>query len=149
MASDYEVKQAIGIVARLGGFAIKRVATTDDLKERTLTISLTRVSDGWHQDSLSFEDIPAQLATVDGNSHVESISTLQPGDLSETEAEANAEIAAAAEDPDGWKETAAEAINKEIDAEAAESVATDVQQGEIDGVATTITKFEPIGKKRR
>jgi hypothetical protein len=70
MASDYEVKQAIGIVARLGGYAIKRVATTDDLKDRSLTITLTRVSDGWVQESMAFEDIPPLVATVDGNGHV-------------------------------------------------------------------------------
>jgi hypothetical protein len=86
MSKDDEIKQAIGAVARLGGFTIKRVATTDDLKDRTLTITLTRVSDGWVQQRLDFEDEPALLATVDGNNgHVDAVEIVDPSDLTETD----------------------------------------------------------------
>lgn len=106
MSRDDDVKQAIGAVARLAGFQIKRVATTDDLKDRSLTITITRPSDGWTQDRFAFEETVDQVATVDANGHVESVSTLQTGDLAETEAEANAEIAAAsASDPDDFGST--------------------------------------------
>ena len=82
MASrDDDVKQAIGQVAKLGGFNIKRVATTDDLKDHTITITITRISDGWHQDRLPFEDTADLIATIDGNNgHVDS---LDPNDLTE------------------------------------------------------------------
>jgi hypothetical protein len=81
MNRDDEVKQALAQVARLGGFQIKRVATTDDLKDKTLTITLTRVSDGWVQDRLNFEDEgPGLVASVNGRGEVEK---LDPSDLTE------------------------------------------------------------------
>ena len=80
---DYELKQAIASVAKLGGYTIKRVATSDDLKDRTLTITITRVSEGHHQERLPFEDVADQVATVDANGHVESLKTLDPSDLTE------------------------------------------------------------------
>jgi hypothetical protein len=86
MSRDDEVKQAIGAVARLGGFTIKRVATTDGLKDRTLTITLTRVSDGWVQQRMDFEDEPALLATVDGNNgHVDAVEIVDRSDLTQTD----------------------------------------------------------------
>jgi hypothetical protein len=80
MASrDDDVKQALGQVAKLGGFQIKRMATTDDLKDHTITITITRTSEGWHQERLQFEDEPQIVATVDGNNgHVDSVEILDP-----------------------------------------------------------------------
>ena len=99
--NDFEIKQAIGVVAKLGGYTIKKVSTADDFKERSLTITIIRPSSGWVQESLEFEDQPVQVATVDANGHVQSVETLKTGDLAETGAEADAQIAAeAATDPD-------------------------------------------------
>ncbi|SRR5258708_7841519 len=90
MNRDDEVKQAVGAVVKLAGFQIKRVATTDDLKERTLTIVITRVSEGWVQQRMEFEDEPPMLVTTDANGHVETITkggpdVLDPSDLTETD----------------------------------------------------------------
>src|SRR6266851_2641607 len=60
-ASDDEVKQTIGQIAKLGGFNIKRMATTDDLKDHIITITITRTSDGWHQERLAFDDLGASV----------------------------------------------------------------------------------------
>jgi len=60
-ASDDEVKQALGQVAKLGGFNIKRMVATDDLKDHTITITITRTSDGWHQERLAFDDVGATV----------------------------------------------------------------------------------------
>lgn len=110
--SDYDIKQAIGIVARLGGFAIKSVATSDDLKERTLTVKIVRVSEGWVQETIDFEDIPQQLATIDGtNGHVDKLEGLQIGDRAETGAEADKEI----------NDAAASALAAEADAREAKA----------------------------
>jgi len=101
-APDDDVKQALAQVAKLGGFQIKKMSTSDDMKDRVLIITLFRPSDGWVQERLAFEDeAPALVATVDANGHVDKIEGVQPGDLAETGAEADQEIAAAAEtDPD-------------------------------------------------
>lgn len=91
--------QAIGQVAQLGGFKIKKASVADDLENVTLTLTFTAISQGWHQASLDFEreDLTAH---VNGRGEVERIDGLQAGDLAETGAEADAEIAAAAETPD-------------------------------------------------
>ncbi len=115
MSYDDNVKQAIAHVVALSRFTVKKMATSDDLKTRTLTITLERVSDGWVQERMEFEDVgPAQVATVDGQGHVEKVVTLQPGDLAETAAEAEQEIAAAA-DPDEGTETTATPLHIEPD----------------------------------
>jgi len=133
MNRDDDVKQAIGQVAKLGGFNIKRMATTDDLKDHTITITITRASDGWHQERLPFEDTTL-VAHVDGNGHVDSIDGLAPGDLAETEAEAEAEIAAGADtDPD--------------EAATTNAAVTDVTDEH--SVVTEGTVVELTGKKRR
>jgi len=93
---DDDVKQAIGQVAKLGGFNIKRMATTDDLKDHTITITITRTSDGWHQERLAFEDEIDQVATVDANGHVEKVETTDPSDLTEKDET----LAATEPDPD-------------------------------------------------
>jgi len=82
-------------VARLGGYTLKKVSTADDLTNRTLTITLTGISGGFVQETLPWEreDLTAH---VNGRGEVEKLDGLQIGDLAETEAEANAEIAAAA-----------------------------------------------------
>ena len=145
MASDYEVKQAIGIVARLGGYAIKRVATTDDLKDRSLTITLTRVSDGWVQESMSFEDIPPLVATVDGtNGHVDRLDGLQPGDLAETGEEADREIndrAAAALEGELAEMPQGQTFGQSAEVPVATTVPT--------SASTTGTVLELAGKKKR
>ena len=96
MSRDDDVKQAIGQVARLGGFNIKRMATTDDLKDRTITITITRTSDGWHQERLAFDDVPVQrehselndlepepglLVTAEADGRV--VALVDPSDLTE------------------------------------------------------------------
>ena len=106
MSREDDVKQAIAYVAKIGGFAVKKMVTADDLKDHSITITITRASDGWHQDRLPFEDEVPLVATVDGNGHVERVegaapTELQPGDTAETGAEADAERAAAASKPSG------------------------------------------------
>lgn len=97
--------QAIGQVAQLGGLQIKKVTVADDLENVTLTVIFTGISQGWQQETLPFE-VEDLRATVNGRYEVmdlEKTTTLQPGDLAETGAEADAEIEAAkgpAEDPD-------------------------------------------------
>lgn len=94
-AKDEKTLQALAAVAQLGGFTLATVATTDDFEKRTLTVKFTRVSDGHVQDEFDWEREPVQVATVDQNGHVDNVETLQPGDLAETEAQANAQIEAA------------------------------------------------------
>ncbi len=102
-AKDEKALQALAAVAQLGGFTLASVATADDFEKRTLTVKFTRISDGHVQEAFDWEREPVQTVTTDANGHVEKVETLQAGDLAETEAEANAEIAAAAAltaDPD-------------------------------------------------
>jgi len=94
---DEKALQALAAVASLAGFTLKSVATADDFEQRVLTVKFTRISDGHVQEAFDWEREPLLQATADGNGHVESVTTLQPGDLAETEEAANAEIAAAAE----------------------------------------------------
>lgn len=96
--TDERVIGALAAVASLGGFTIKKVSTGDDLKTKTLTVSFERISDGSVQVPFDFEreDLTAH---VNGRGEVEKIEGLQPGDLAETEAEANAEIAGAPAPP--------------------------------------------------
>jgi len=87
-ASDDEVKQALGQVAKLGGFNIKRMATTDDLKDHTITITITRTSDGWHQERLAFEDIGATVEREHSElNDVEPMKEPEPGLLVTAEAD--------------------------------------------------------------
>jgi hypothetical protein len=108
---DEDFLQAIAGVAKLGGFTLKSVATTDDFETRGLAVKFTRVSDGHVQEAFDWEREPVLAVTTDANGHVEKVETpLQPGDLAETEAQANAEIAATtetdpAEDPQRDKDT--------------------------------------------
>ena len=97
VARDEKALQALAAVAGLAGFTLKSVATTDDFETRSITVKFTRTSDGHVQEGFDFEREPVQMAVVDGNGHVEAVTTLKPGDLAETEAQANAEIQAAAE----------------------------------------------------
>lgn len=93
MRDDYDIKQALAAVAKVGGFQIKRVATSDDLKDHVLTFTIVRPSEGHHQDHFAFEEEPDLVATVDGrNGHVES---LDPSDLTEKDETLKAET-----DPD-------------------------------------------------
>jgi len=95
---DDSVVQALAHVARLGGYTLASVATSDDAQKKVLTVKLIGVSGGFVQESLPYTDESELLvAHVNGRGEVEAIDGLQPGDLAETEAEANAEIAAAAE----------------------------------------------------
>jgi len=87
---DDDVKQAIGQVAKLGGFNLKRMATTDDLKDHTITITITRTSDGWHQERLAFEDEQPLVASVNGRGEVvglglggSALAETDPSDLTE------------------------------------------------------------------
>ena len=121
---DEDFLQAIAGVAKLGGFTLKGVSTADDFETRTVTVKFTRISDGHVQEAFDWEREPVLQATTDANGHVEKVETLQPGDLAETAAEADAEIAAAAET------NLCEV--REI-----------VGQGVIDGAATTITRITP------
>jgi hypothetical protein len=96
---DEKVLQALAAVASLGGFTLKSVATTDDFEQRTVTVKFTRISDGHVQEAFNWEREPVLQAEVDANGHVDKVTTLKPGDLAETEAQANEEIAQAAGDP--------------------------------------------------
>jgi hypothetical protein len=97
-STEEKTIQTIAAVASLVGLSLKKATTGDDLKEFTLTLAFTGVSAGLVQERFDFEREDTRLvAKVDGtNGHVDSIDGLQPGDTAETEAEANAEIAAAA-----------------------------------------------------
>jgi hypothetical protein len=93
---DEKALQALAAVAGLAGFTLKSVATTDDFEQRVLTVKFTRVSDGHVQEAFDWEREPVLAVTTDANGHVEKVETpAQPGDLAETEEQANAEIAAA------------------------------------------------------
>lgn len=94
---DDDFLQAVAWVGKLGGYSLKNESSTDDFETKVITLKFTRISDGHIQETLPFEREPVQMATVDANGHVEKVETLQPGDLAETEEQANAEIAAAAE----------------------------------------------------
>lgn len=92
---DDQFLQAIAGVARIGGFTLKGVSIADDLeKAHTLTVKFVRPSDGVQQEHFDFEreDLTAH---VNGRGEVEKLEGLQPGDLAETAAQADAEIAAA------------------------------------------------------
>ncbi len=128
-ASDDEVKQAIGAVARLGGFQIKRVATTDDLKDRTLTITLTRASDGWVQDRLAFEEEADLVASVNGRGEVEHVGTGDPND---------------------WKETAAETLTATVDPTAYPGEKVGEAIGEPrEGVEAAVGEVVELNSKKR
>jgi hypothetical protein len=78
-AADDDIKQGIGWLAKIGGYTIKKVTAGDDLKDHVLTITLTRSSDGWHQERLAFEEESQVVATVDGtNGHVDALEIVDP-----------------------------------------------------------------------
>lgn len=79
-AIDDDVKQALGQVARLAGFNVKRMATTDDLKDHVITITIVRPSEGWHQERLQFEDDLPLTASVNGRGEVVAIEHPDTGD---------------------------------------------------------------------
>jgi hypothetical protein len=85
--SEDRLLQAIGAVALLGGYSIKKVSTGDDLKVRTVTIALETASSGWVQDSLVFDREPEATleVTATSNGEVLSIKALDPSDLTETD----------------------------------------------------------------
>jgi hypothetical protein len=158
MATDNDVKQALGQVARLGAFAIKRIATTDDLKDHVISITITRPSNGWHQEHLQFEEEDL-IANVDGtNGHVDS---LQVGDRAETGAEADAEIAAAAagQGPEWDKDKTAEQLAAGSTTVRSSTTGPDVTTGTVDTTPIEQTDAKPdihlvgeaaaLGKKRR
>lgn len=93
---DEAVTQALAHVAKLGGYTLKKVATADDLQNRTLTITFIGISGGFVQETLPYEREDLTYGVDGKNGHVDSIEGVQPGDLAETEAQANEEIAAAA-----------------------------------------------------
>ena len=100
--TDRNVIQALAQVARLGQYTLASVSTSDDAEKRVLTIKLTGVSSGFVQDSLPYDDLSAPLiAHANGRGEVVSLESLEVGDLAETEAQANAEIAATAEPSEG------------------------------------------------
>lgn len=125
--SDDDVKQALGQVAKLGGFNIKRMATTDDLKDHTITITITRTSEGWHQERLAFEDQTDMVASVNRRGEVESLNgagPIDPTDLTETD-----ETLALATDPDEGEQPTEAPIETAVVAEAEGGIA-DMVDGE-------------------
>jgi len=71
MSRDDDVKQAIGQVARLGGFNIKRMATTDDLKEgRTPADVLTKIMISIPGDETQGRHILWKWIDICGGTHV-------------------------------------------------------------------------------
>lgn len=114
---DEDFLTAIAGVAKLGGFTLKGVSTADDFATRTVTVKFTRISDGHVQEAFEWERESAQVAAINGRGKVESV----VGDLAETEAEAEREIAAAAlaTDPD---ESGAEGLEDDPSARTVEEV---------------------------
>lgn len=144
MSRDDDVKQALGQVAKLGGFQIKRMATTDDLKDHTITITITRPSEGWHQERLQFEDEQPMTATVNGRGEVEDLKiehadTGDPDDYNEVETIAQAETTnpAASVTVADTENTSAAGLHIEPDGTVAEGAE---QEG---------TLVELAGKKRK
>jgi hypothetical protein len=131
---DFEVKQAMGAVAKLGGYDIKRIATTDDLKDRTLTITLTRTSSGFHQERLPFEDVVDQVATVDGNGHVESVNSNPGGVVTKVTVLDSSDLTEKDEtDPDEGVAADREAIAEEGQeiAKEAEQIGQEAEAGQV------------------
>ena len=125
--------QTLAAVASLSGLSLKKATTGDDLKEFTLTLAFVGVSAGLVQERFDFERVDTRH-TINGRGEVEHIDGLQPGDLAETGEEADKEI----------NGRAAAALTGEMDGRApVQSIATEVQRGNIAGEHTTITKFEP------
>lgn len=100
--TDRNVIQALAQVARLGEYTLASVTTSDDAQKRVLTIKFSGVSSGFVQDYLPYDaDTTPLIAHANGRGEVERIDGLQPGDLAETEDDANAEIEAAADEKIG------------------------------------------------
>jgi hypothetical protein len=94
--TDRNVIQALAQVARLAEYTLASVTTSDDAQKRVLTIKFSGVSSGFVQDYLPYDtDTTPLIAHANGRGEVERIEGLQPGDLAETEAQANAQIEAA------------------------------------------------------
>jgi hypothetical protein len=88
---DDDLLRAIKAIGKVGGYDVKRVAWADDLKNRTLTVTLQGVSAGWVQEALDFEIEGGQVSDVDrvqplevvadNEMHVEKVT--DPSDLTE------------------------------------------------------------------